>query len=138
MTNTQIVKELVNLEPHLNIYEIEEVKRDDKIVKIISIENSKTRVRCPNCKMYTRSVHDKLKPIEVKYLKIVGYTTYLKVYKRRFHCHNCNKIFTENDYINGTKKKISLKTEQKILLQFFRRYAKRDCQNIRKALLFWK
>ena len=116
MTDTQIVKGLVNLEPDLNIFEIEEVKKNGKIVKVISVENSKSRVRCPICNRYTRSIHDKLKPIEIKYLKIAGYITYLKVYKRRFNCYNCNKRFTENNYINGTKKKISLKTEQKILL----------------------
>lgn len=116
MTNTQIVKELVGLEPDLDILRIEEVKKRGKIVKLIHVSNGKTRVRCPNCNKYTRNIHDKLKPIEVKYLKVAGYPTYLKVYKRRFNCLKCGKRFTENNYINGTKKKISLKTEQNILL----------------------
>lgn len=116
MTDIQIVKELVGLEPDINIFKIEEVKKNGIIVKVINVENSKVRVRCPICNEYTRSIHDKLKPIEIKYLKMAKYTTYIKVCKRRFHCYNCNKIFTENNYINGTKKKISLKIEQKILL----------------------
>lgn len=116
MSDTQIIKELVALEPDLDILEVEEVKRKGKIVKIIHISNGKTRVRCPHCNKYTRSIHDKLKPIEVKYLDIVGYTTYLKVYKRRFNCSKCNKRFIENSFINGTKKKLSLKLEQRILM----------------------
>lgn len=85
MTDTQIVNELVGLEPDLNILEIEEVKKKGKIVKIIHVSNGKARVRCPICKKYARSIHDKLKPIEIKYLKMADYTTYLKVYKRRFN-----------------------------------------------------
>ena len=58
-------------------------------------------IRCPHCNKYTRSVHDKLKPIAIKYLDVAGYTTYLKVYKRRFNCNNCGKRFTEDNFING-------------------------------------
>ena len=116
MTNTQIVKSLVSLEPELDVLEVEEVKKNGKSVKIIHISNSKKRVRCPHCKKYTRNVHDKLKPITVKYLTIAGYTTYLKVYKRRFDCSNCGKRFTEDNFINGNKKTLSLKLEQKILM----------------------
>ena len=68
MNNTQIIKELVNLEPDLDIFKVEEVKRNEKIIKEIYVINSKTRVRCPYCGKYTRNIHDKLKPITVKYL----------------------------------------------------------------------
>lgn len=116
MINAQIMNKLVSLEPDLKILEVEEVKIKNKIVKVIYILNSKSRVRCPSCNKYTRSVHDKLKPIKIKYLEIAGYSTYLKVYKRRFKCKECKKIFTENNYINGFGKSISLKLEQKILM----------------------
>ena len=116
MTDIQIVKKLVGLETDLNILEIKEEKIKGRIVKIIYVCNSKTRVRCPYCNKYTRSIHDKLRPIRIKYLNIAGYTVYLEVYKRRFRCLNCKKIFTENNYINGNKKTISLKLEQKILM----------------------
>ena len=92
------------------------MKKNGKMVKVIHISNSKKRVRCPYCKKYTRNVHDKLKPITVKYLPISGYTTYLKVYKRRFNCNNCGKRFTEDNFINDINKTVSLKLEQKILL----------------------
>lgn len=116
MTDTQIVKELVNLEPDLDILEVEEVKIKGRVVKLIHVSNSKSRVRCPICNKYTRSIHSKLKPIRVKYLEMAGYPTYLEVYKRRFNCKKCKKIFTENNYINGNGKNMSLKLEQKILM----------------------
>jgi transposase len=116
MTDTQMVKELVGLEPELNILKIEEVKLKGKIVKIIYVSNGSSRVRCPHCNKYTRSVHSKLNPVRIKYLDIAGYTTYLEVYKRRFNCKQCNKIFTEANYINEMKKTLSLKLEQKILM----------------------
>lgn len=116
MTSTQIVKKLVNLEPDLDVLQIEEVKIKNRIVKQIHVSNSKSRVKCPNCGKYTRNIHDKLKPTKTKYLEIAGYQTYLIVYKRRFNCSNCNKRFTENNYINGAGKRMSLKLEQKILL----------------------
>ena len=53
--------------------------------------------------------------IRVKYVDMAGYTTYLEITKRRFRCKECNKIFTENNYINNPGKKISIKLEQKIL-----------------------
>ena len=116
MTNTRIIKELVSLEPDLDILQVEEVKIKNRIVKLIHVSNSKTRVRCPNCNKYTRSIHSKLKPITIKYLDMAGYATYLKVYKRRFRCKECKKIFTENNYINGSGKRMSLRLEQKVLM----------------------
>ena len=44
------------------------------------------------------------------------FITYLKVYKRRFNCLKCSKRFTENNYINNKGKKLSLKLEQKVLM----------------------
>lgn len=75
MTDTQIISELVGLEPELDILKVEEVKKRGKIVKQIYVSNPKKRIRCPYCNKYTRSVHDKLKPVTVKYLNIAGYTT---------------------------------------------------------------
>lgn len=84
--DTKIVSELVGLEPKLNVFNIEEVKLKGIVVKVIEVANGESRVRCPYCNKYTRSVHDHLKPIKIKYLDVAGYTTYLKVYKRRFNC----------------------------------------------------
>ena len=116
MTNAQMIKKLVALETELDIIKVEEIKEKGKIVKVIHVLNSRTKVRCIHCNKFTKSVHDKLKPIKVKYLDMAGYTTYLMVYKRRFNCKECGKRFTEDNYINGTKKTLSRKLEQKILM----------------------
>ena len=114
--NTKIVSELVGLEPELTVFNIEDMKLKGLVVKVIEVANEEGRVRCPYCNKYTRSVHDHLKPIRIKYLDIAGYTTYLKVYKQRFNCLKCGKRFTENNYINNKGKKLSMKLEQKILM----------------------
>ena len=58
MTDTQIVKELVGLEPNLNVFNIEEVKLKGKKVKVIEVANGDSRVRCPYCSKYTRKPTD--------------------------------------------------------------------------------
>ena len=116
MTNTQMIKNLVALEPELDIVKVEEIKEKGKVVKVIHISSSRTKVRCIHCNKFTRCVHDKLKPIKIKYLDMAGYTSYLMVHKRRFNCSNCGKRFTEENFVNGTKKTVSYKLEQKILM----------------------
>ena len=94
----------------------EERKEDKKIMKIIYVESNKKKEICPICNEYTRSIHDKLKPIELKYLKIVEYDCKINIIKKRFVCHKCNKKFTENLDLNQRGKSVSNKLEQKIFL----------------------
>ena len=84
-------------------------------MKIIYVESNKKKEICPICNEYTRSIHDKLKPIELKYLKIVEYDCKINIIKKRFVCHKCNKKFTENLDLNQRGKSVSNKLEQKIL-----------------------
>ena len=35
--------------------------------------------KCPYCGSYTKSIHDKLKPVKLKYLKSFEYITYLLI-----------------------------------------------------------
>lgn len=85
------------------------------MTKIIYVESKKKKEMCPICNEYTRSIHDKLKPIELKYLKIVEYDCKINIIKKRFVCHKCNKRFTENLDLNQKGKTVSNKLEQKIL-----------------------
>lgn len=85
------------------------------MTKIIYVESNKKKEKCPICKEYTKSIHDKLKPIELKYLKIVEYDCKINIIKKRFVCHKCNKRFTENLDLNQKGKIVSNKLEQKIL-----------------------
>lgn len=98
------------------------IERDKEIVKIeekgnkimVTIKSKNKKYRCPNCDKYTSSVHDKLKPIKVKYLKLAERESELLLLKRRFICHKCKIKFTEELNINSRKANISNKTKIKI------------------------
>ena len=50
------------------------------------------KVKCPICKKYTYNIHDKLKPMKIKYLKMAEQKTEIQLIKRRFICNNCKKM----------------------------------------------
>ena len=97
-------------------------RKEYKIVKIekeknkieVELESKKGKVRCPSCKKYTKSIHSKLKPIKSVYLDSCGQSVNLIIQKRRFHCYNCGKIFTEEMELNTKKGNISNKTKIQI------------------------
>ena len=105
------VEKLLKLGEDIKIVKIEEINRE----KIIHIESKKNKVRCPECKKFTKSIHGHLKPMIIKDLKIEEQHSKLVVSKRRFKCYNCNKIFTEEMKINEKGKNISKKLRTKIL-----------------------
>ena len=94
-------------------------RKEIKIMKIIENEgiieaHLKSKIekeRCPICNKFTKSIHSKLKPIRSKYLDSGGFVVNLIIYKRRFHCYNCNKIFTEKLDLNTKNGNISNKTK---------------------------
>ena len=109
------VKKLMGLGKNYEVLKVDEVNEERQIVKYIYIRKTTKKERCPICNSYTKSIHDKLKPIKLKYVKAFEYTTYLIMEKRRFICHKCNKRFTEETVVNEESKSISTKLEQKIL-----------------------
>ncbi len=80
----------------------------------VAIENKRRKVRCPICNKFTSSVHDKLKPIRSVYLDSCGSSVDLIIYKKRYHCYNCKKIFTEELNINKSKGNVSNKVKIQI------------------------
>ena len=97
--------------------------KDIKIINInqkngglieVEVESRRKKVRCPECNKFTSSVHDKLKPIRSVYLDSCGTNVDLIIYKKRYHCYNCNKIFTEELNINTGKGNISNKVKIQI------------------------
>ena len=89
------LQEILKLEG-FKILKIDERKEKTKIIKVIYVESNNKKQECPSCGNYTSSIHDKLKPIELKYLKVIEQDTKINIIKKRFICHNCNKKFTEN------------------------------------------
>lgn len=109
------LEKILELENY-KIIKIEEKSENKKMIKIIkNIETKNKKQRCPLCGKYTSSIHDKLKPIKLKYLKLFEIETNVVIVKKRFICHNCNKKFTEEVDLNNKGKSISNKLEQKVL-----------------------
>ena len=109
------VKELLGLGKEYKVLMIENKIENSKTVKLIYVECTKRKEKCPKCRKYTNSIHDKLKPSKIKYLKSAEYQTYIVIRKRRFICHKCNKKIIEDIDLNNKNKNISNKLEQKIL-----------------------
>ena len=71
------VKKILGLDDkNIKILSIEEEKIKDKKVKIVNAITTIKKVKCPICNKYTKSVHDYLKPINSKYVKIAEYDCY--------------------------------------------------------------
>lgn len=110
----QDLEKLLRLENY-KIMKIEERSENKKMIKVIYVESKNNKDKCPVCKEYKSSIHDKLKPIEVKYLKVIKQDTKVNIIKKRFICHKCNKKCTEQIDLNQKGKTISNKLEQKVL-----------------------
>lgn len=94
-------------------YKIMKIEETNGIIKV-ELKSNKSKVRCTNCNKFTYSIHDRLKPIKSIYLDSCGRKVVLIIYKRRFHCYNCNKIFTENMNLNTFNGNISNKVKIQI------------------------
>lgn len=109
------VKELLGVkEYNITVLKVEKVVQNNKIIKQITIIGKCKKVKCPVCNKYTSSIHDKLKPMKIKYLKMAEYDTQILLIKRRFICHRCNKRIIEDININKYKSNIANKLEIKI------------------------
>lgn len=109
------VKELLGLkECKIKIIKVSEQLVNKEKIKVITIIGTVKKVKCPICKKYTSNVHDKLRPMRIKYLKMAEQKTEIQLIKRRFICHRCKKKITENLNINKYKSNISNKLELKI------------------------
>lgn len=108
------IEKILGLENY-KIIKIEDRKEKKKMIKIIYVESKNKKQKCPICEEYTKSIHDKLRPMEIKYLKVIEQDTKINIIKKRFICHKCKKKFTEELEINNKNKTISNKLEQKVL-----------------------
>lgn len=94
-------------------YKIMGIDKERGIIEV-ELKSKKDKVKCPICNKFTGSVHSKLKPIRSTYLDSCGEKVNLIIYKRRFHCYKCNKIFTEEINLNTKDGNISNKTKIQI------------------------
>ena len=110
------VKELTGLRNNkVKVLSVEEKQEGKEKVQIITLKGMANKIRCPICNKYTKSVHDELKPIKIKYNKVVDRKCYLILLKRRFICHKCKKKIVEDLGININKRTVSKSLEIKII-----------------------
>lgn len=93
---------------------ISNVSQKDNGLIWVDVESRNKKVRCTICNKFTSSVDSKLKPIRCTYLKSCGSNVDLIIHKKRYHCYNCNKIFTEIININKCNGNISNKVKIQI------------------------
>jgi len=99
------VQELLGLKRNkVKVIKVEEINELNEKVQVITLDGIIKKVKCPICLKYTSSVHDKLRPIRIKYNKVVDRECYLILFKRRFICHRCKKKIVEDLGINLSKK----------------------------------
>lgn len=109
------VQELLGLKGNkVKVIKVEEIKELNEKVQVITLIGIMKKVKCPICFKYTSSIHDKLRPIRIKYNKVVDRKCYLILLKRRFICHRCNKKIVEDLGINSSNRTISNSLEIKI------------------------
>lgn len=105
----------MGLDGGYKVIKVEERKEGKVIAKFIYVETTSKKCKCPKCGKHTKSVHDRLKPITLKYVKAFEFITYIVLIKRRFICHGCKYKFAEQVTIQRENKNISNKIEQKVL-----------------------
>ena len=108
-------RKIMGLDQGYKVIKVEEKKNGKAEAKFIYVETIVKKYKCPKCGKYTKSIHDKLKPIVLKYVKAFEFLTYIVLIKRRFICHDCKYKFTEQVTIQRENKNISNKVEQKLL-----------------------
>ena len=105
----------MGLDGGYKVIKVEERKEGKVIAKFIYVGTTSKKCKCPKCGKHTKSVHDRLKPITLKYVKAFEFITYIVLIKRRFICHGCKYKFTEQVTIQRENKNIYNKVEQKVL-----------------------
>ena len=109
------VKELLGFKNNkVKVINVVAVKEKNEVVQEVTLVGTVKKVKCPICNKYTSSVHDKLKPVNLKFNKVAEQNCRLILIKRRFICHNCNNKIVEDLNINGLKKTVSNRLEIKI------------------------
>ena len=110
------LRKIMGLYGSYKVTKVEDKADGKSTAKFIYLECISKKCKCPKCDKYTKSVHDRLKPIMLKYVKALEFVTYVVLVKRRFICHDCKYKFTEPVTIQRENKNISNKVEQKVLI----------------------
>ena len=64
------LRKIMGLDEGYKVIKVEEKKNGKTVAKYIYVETIVKKYKCPKCGKYTKSIHDKLKPIVLKYVKV--------------------------------------------------------------------
>jgi hypothetical protein len=72
-----------------------------------------TQVTCPHCQQACQKIHD-TRARKKRDLSLGGHRVELILFKRRFRCGNCTKIFTEPDTVCGWKRRTTARLREMV------------------------
>ena len=75
------VKELLNIkDKSINVVSVKKEERKDQQINVVTLKSNKKKYKCPECDRFTSSVHDVLKSVRVRHLKVVEIKSELYIY----------------------------------------------------------
>lgn len=98
----------------IKVIRIENIKGGNVTTKYIHMIKTSKTCKCPHCSKTCKILYGSRKTSPT-YLKQANYPTKIILYKRRFLCKYCNKVFTEQFQFINNKKRISNDVNKKIL-----------------------
>lgn len=75
------LRKIMGLDEDYKVIKVEEEKNGKEVAKYIYVETIVKKYKCPKCGKYTKNIHDKLKPIVLKYVKAFEFLTYVVLIK---------------------------------------------------------
>jgi len=105
----------ITVELQLPGLEVLGVREDAWAIEVVA-QYEVTEVRCPHCDRPTREVHD-ARPQRKQDADLWDKMVYVLVWKRRFRCRPCRKVFTEDDPLCGRRRRTTKRLRQRMAVQ---------------------
>lgn len=91
------------------------VREDAWTIEIVG-QYERAEMPCPHCGHPTREVHD-ARPQRKQDADLWDKTVYVLIWKRRFRCRPCRKVFTEDDPVCGRRRRTTKRLRERMALQ---------------------
>lgn len=105
----------ITVELQLPGLEVLGVREDAWAIEVVA-QYAVAEVPCPHCDRPTREVHD-ARPQRKQDADLWEKTVYVLVWKRRFRCRPCGRVFTEDDPVCGRRRRTTKRLRQRMAVQ---------------------
>lgn len=105
----------ITVELQLAGLEVLGVREDAWAIEVVA-QYEVTEVPCPHCGRPTHEVHD-ARPQRKQDAGIWDKMVYVLLWKRRFRCRPCRKVFTEDDPVCGRRRRTTCRLRQQMAVQ---------------------